>query len=185
MFQKNYNYEIIDLLLKERMHLREIARKLKTNQTTISRKINELVESNVLNSESQGKNKVYFLKKTLESRQLIYITEQYKLLKTINKNHLLRRIFEKIIKNKKIKLAILFGSYAKEKENSKSDIDIYIETENQELKKELELLNSKLSIKIGKYNKENLLIKEIEKNHIIIKGVERYYEKNEFFKENI
>ena len=42
-------------------------------------------------------------------------------------------------------------------------------------------INSRLSIKIGKYNKDNLLIKEIEKNHVIIKGVEIFYEKYKIF----
>jgi hypothetical protein len=49
------------------------------------------------------------------------------------------------------------------------------------IQKELEETNSKLSIKIGLYNKKNLLIKEIENSHIIIKGVEEFYERNEFF----
>lgn len=30
------------------------------------------------------------------------------------------------------------------------------------------------------YNKESLLIKEIERNHVIIKGIEIYYEKINF-----
>ena len=47
--------------------------------------------------------------------------------------------------------------------------------------KDLEIFDSKLSIKIGKYDKKSLLIKEIEKNHIIIKGVEEFYEKTNFF----
>ena len=47
------------------------------------------------------------------------------------------------------------------------------------------MLDSKLSIKIGKYDKNNNLIKEIEKNHVIIKGVDEYYEKNKFFEETV
>ena len=43
--------------------------------------------------------------------------------------------------------------------------------------------NSKLSIKIGKFNTKSLLIKEIIKNHIIIRGLEDFYERAEFFKE--
>ncbi len=78
-------------------------------------------------------------------------------------------------------MAIIFGSYAKELAHKDSDIDIYLETENRKIKKDIENLNSKLSVKIGKYDKNNLLIKEIKKDHIIIKGVEKYYEKNELF----
>ena len=82
-----------------------------------------------------------------------------------------------MIKNKKIGLALLFGSYAKNTAHNKSDIDLYVETENLGLKKELENLNSKISVKIGKFNRDSLLIKEIIDNHVIIKDFEKYYEK--------
>ena len=78
-------------------------------------------------------------------------------------------------------MAIIFGSYAKGLAHKDSDIDVYIETTNLQLKKDIEQLNTKLSVKIGKYNSTNILIQEIEKNHVIIKGVEQYYEKNKFF----
>ena len=93
-------------------------------------------------------------------------------------------IIEKIQNDKRIRLAILFGSYAKGLAKKDSDIDIFIETNNKKIKDDISLIDSKLSIKIGKYNKSNLLIKEIEKNHVIIKGGEYYYERNQFFKEN-
>ena len=62
-----------------------------------------------------------------------------------------------------------------------SYIDIYIETTNNKLKKEIEKISTKISLKIGKYDKSNFLIKEIDKNHAIIKGIEKYYEKKGFF----
>ncbi len=78
-------------------------------------------------------------------------------------------------------MAILFGSYAKLIAKKQSDIDLYIDTDDKKIKKDVELINTKLSVKIGRYDKDNLLIKEIEKNHVIIKGVELFYEKNKFF----
>jgi len=80
-----------------------------------------------------------------------------------------------------IKLAILFGSYSKGLAKQDSDTDIYIETDNKKIKKELESIDSRLSIKIGEFSADNLLIKEIIKNHVIIKGVEDYYEKTKLF----
>ena len=62
-----------------------------------------------------------------------------------------------------------------------SDIDVYIEAKDQKLKREIELINSKINIQIGKYDKDNLLIKEIERNHVILKGAEEFYECNKFF----
>jgi len=58
---------------------------------------------------------------------------------------------------------------------------LYIDTKDNNIKKEVELLDSKVTVKIGDYNKDSLLIKEIEKNHCILKGVEMFYEKNKFF----
>ena len=57
----------------------------------------------------------------------------------------------------------------------------YLRQKFFDLKKEIELIDSRLSVKIGRYDRENLLIKEIESNHIILKGIEQFYEKNRFF----
>jgi len=181
MEQKDYKLEIIQELLKGENHARAIAKNLKTNHMQITRKIKTLQKENIVDYKEIGKNKTYFLKKTIEAKAHIYKTEHYKLIKTIEKYPGLRSIIEKIQKNPKIKLAIIFGSYAKQIAKQNSDIDIYIETTNPSIKNDLKNLNSKLSIKIGKYNKSNLLIKEIEKNHVIVKGAEIFYEKNKFF----
>lgn len=174
MEQKSYKLEVILRLLRGKSHVRCMAKKLNTNHMTISRKIKELSKSNVVDFKQEGKNKAYFLKKTIEAKFYVFMAEQYKLLKVLSPD--LRGIIKKIQEDKRIKLAILFGSYAKDTAKEDSDIDIYIETENKDIKKELSLIDSRLSIKIGKYKKENRLIKEIEKDHVIIKGFEKYYE---------
>ena len=92
-------------------------------------------------------------------------------------------ILEDIKKNFPKGIIILFGSYAKGIPKQNSDIDIYLETNDNKIKDEVKDINSKLSIKIGKFDTESLLIKEIVKNHIIIRGLEDFYERVEFFKE--
>jgi len=169
------SYNILSLIQKEDIHSRELAKRLKTNHMTISRRIKKLEEENIIDFKSEGKNKVYFLKKTIEAREYIKIVEHAKLINIIKKYPRLRKIVEKI-QSKNVELAILFGSYSKGTENKNSDFDIYINTTNRKIKTELELIDSKISVKIGEFNKENLLIKEIIKNNIIIKGVEKYYE---------
>ena len=181
MEQKDYKLEIIDELLKKDNHIRGIAKNLNTNHMSILRRIKELSEENVVDYDKRGRNKDYFLKKTIETKNYLFTLENYKLNKIIKKYPILRGLIEKIQRDKRIKLVILFGSYAKERAKQDSDIDIYIETEKGDIKKELEIINSKLSIKIGKFNKKSLLMKEIIKEHVIIKGVERYYENIEFF----
>ena len=75
----------------------------------------------------------------------------------------------------------MFGSYAKGIAKQDSDIDVYMDIMKNKLKQDIEKIDSRLSVKIGNYEKSNLLIKEIDKNHILIKGIEEYYEKNGFF----
>ncbi len=181
MEQKSYKLEIINVLLKGNSHVRGIAKKLNTNHMMIVRKIKELSKENVVDFTQEGKNQTYFLKKTVETQAYTFIAEKYNLLQTIAKYPGLRNIIEKIQREKKIKLAILFGSYAKGLAKKDSDIDIFIESKDKNLKKELALVDSKLSIKIGAYNREDNMIKEIDKNHVIIKGIQYYYEKNQFF----
>ena len=171
------SYEIILLLLKRPAHARQLAKDLNTNHMTVNRKLKELQLQNILDHEQQGKNKVYHIKDTIEAKQTINMAEHYKQIKTIKKYPELRNIFKKIKANKKISLALLFGSYAKHTSKKGSDIDIFIQTKDRNIKKQLSMINSRLSIKIGNYNKDNLLVKEIKDNHVIIKGVEEYYEK--------
>lgn len=167
--------------MQEENHIRGLAKELNTNQTTIARKINELYEENVVDYRREGRNKVYFLKKGLEAFQMILIAEYYKLLEIIKKYPYLRKIIQEIKKKKRIKLAILFGSHARKTATKGSDIDIFIETKNRSIKNEIENLDSRVDVKIGMFDEKNLLIKEIEKNHVIIKGVEKYYENVGFF----
>ena len=181
MEQKDYKLEIVKILLKGKKHVRQIAREIGTNHMTISRRMQELFRDNVVDFEQEGKNKTYFLKKTIEARAYVLMTEQYKLIQTLKKYPLLQIVIERIREDKQVRLAILFGSYAKELARKDSDIDVYIETKDRELKKKLSLIDTRLSIKIGKYDKMSNLIKEIDKNHVIIKGNEEYYEKNQFF----
>ncbi len=179
--EQNCATAIVGALLSGETHLRAIAKKLNTNHMLVSRRIRELISENVLDFYIKGKNKVYFLKKTIEAKNYVFISEFYKLNRFLKLYPVLRPIVERIQKHERIKLAIIFGSYARGMASPDSDIDIFIETKDRNLKKELEQLNSRLSVKIGSYTRSSPLIKEIEKNHIIIKGVELFYERSKFF----
>ena len=181
MEQKDYKLEIVNNLIGRNWHVRGLAKYLGVNHMLLFRKFKELCNKNALDYKQEGKNKIYFLKKTAEAKSYVFIAENYKLIKLLEKYPNLRNAIEKIQRNKKISLAVIFGSYAKYLAKKDSDIDIYIETADKKLKRDIELINSKINVKIGKYDKNNLLIKEIEKNHVIIKGMEEFYERYNFF----
>lgn len=181
MEQKDYKFEVVNCLLHERGHVRGIANKLGVNHMLIARKVKELSNANVIDYVQEGKNKTFFLKKTAEARAFVFMAENYKTLQTINKYPALRSVIEKIQRDPRIHLALLFGSYAKNIASKDSDIDVYVETSDRNLRKELKMLDSKLSVKIGSYERDNPLVKEIEKYHVTLKGIEYFYEKNQFF----
>lgn len=173
----NISSEILNVLFGEEIHARALAKRLDINHMTVIRNLKELVSENVLEFRKEGRNKIYFLKKNMEARNYELISELYKLNKTLKKYPELRKTIKNIQQNKEIGLAVLFGSYARGTATRNSDIDVFIETKDRKLKQELELLNSRLSVKLGEYDRSNPLIKEIEKNHVIIKGAELFYEK--------
>lgn len=183
MNQKRINlmFEIILRLLREDAHGREISKYLKIPLTSVQRALSDLEGKNVLDFKISGKNKMYFIKKNLCARKYVFSAENYKLLKLIENYPLLEPIFSKIINVCDSSLVILFGSYAKFNAKKDSDIDVYIETSNRLVKKQIEMIHSGLSVKTGVFDVNSLLIKEIMKNHVIIKGVEQYYEKSRFF----
>lgn len=173
-------YKVIEELQKGPKHLREVSRRIDMNHMTVKRALDKLIKLNVLDIKEEGKNNVYSIKKTIESKNFCMVSEIYKLNKFLEKYPELKKDIISLSKIKR-KMIILFGSYAKEKESKESDIDIYIETIDKKDKSKAEEINKKFSVKIGKYEKDNLLIKELEENHIIIKGFEEFYDKNGFF----
>jgi len=175
--EQNVTNEIVALLLQADLHPRGIAEKLSTNHMTVSRKLRELVEDNVVDYRVEGKNNVYFLKKSIEGRNAAMIAEIYKQSQVISRYPVLRGIFMSVQELPDIHLAVLFGSYAKGLAAKGSDIDIYLETDSIAMKKQLEQKHSSLSIKIGKFDTGSILIREIIKNHVIIKGVEVFIDK--------
>jgi len=179
----NLELEIILTLLKNESHLREIARNLNGPHSTILRKLNELLKNNVLDYKKEGKNKIFFIKNNLKAKNYVYSAEIHKLNKLLSDYPELSIILEDVKKNFSKGMIILFGSYAKGTPKKESDIDLYLETDNIKEKNKIKELNSKLSIKIGQFDPESLLIREVIRNHIIIRGLEEFYERNKFFKE--
>ena len=179
--KNNLELEIILILIKKNAYLREIAKILNESHSTILRRINNLLKENILDYKKEGKNKIFFIKNNLRAKNYIYSAEIYKLNKLLKKFPELSVIFEDIKTFFPKGMIILFGSYAKGIPKQESDVDIYLETKNNNIKDKLQELYSKINIKIGSFDKKSLLIKEIIKNHIIIRGVEDFYIKINFF----
>jgi len=179
MIQYNVDLEVVLALLKyKELHVRGMAKVINQPHTNIWRIMKKLLDKNAVDFRFEGKNKLFRLKKGVESLNYVYMAEHYKLLKLFEKYPSMSVITELILSKTNERLVLIFGSYAKFNAKRDSDIDLFIETRRRKVKSELENINSKLSVKIGEFNKNNLLIKEIMKDHVILRGVEYYYEKN-------
>lgn len=179
--EQNLTNEIVALLIKENLHTRAIAEKLTSNHATVLRKLRRLTEENSVDSRMEGRNKVFTLKRTIEGRNAAMIAEIYKQSSIVSRYPVLRGIFQAIQGMPEIPLALLYGSYAKGRATKGSDIDMYIETNDSHVKKQLETTHSSISVKIGAFDTRDLLVREMMKDHIIIRGVEVYFDKTGFF----
>ncbi len=179
--EKNIEHEVILTLINGEMHLRNLSRILDTPHSTLLRKLNLLINENVLDYKTEGKNRVFFIKKNLHAKTFVFNAEKYKLIKLLKVYPEMSVILEEVIKKAENRMVILFGSYAKFLAKKDSDVDIYIETTDKKMKENIASIHSKIQIKIGAFDLSSLLIKEIIKNHVILRGVEDFYDKTKFF----
>ncbi len=177
----NYEMEILLSLLNGEKYGRALAKELQTSLTRVQSILIELRKNNVLDYKEVGRNHIYFIKKNLVSKSFVLNAEKYKLIKLISKYNFLEPLFLDIIEKSNGKIVLLFGSYAKGTSHKDSDIDIYLDGTNEQTKKDIEKINDLISIKIGKFDKNEILMQEIIKNHVVINGGEEYYEKLGFF----
>jgi len=175
MLQKRNDLEIVGLLRRGSSHVRQMSESLGMVPSTVMRTVQRLEKEGVVDFKQAGKNKTYSLKNTLEAQQYLYMTEHYQLLKILQDPQL-RRVICQLKDNTESQLVVLFGSHATGTANKNSDIDVFVETRDKDLKEKLTALSEKLSIKIGKLDKDNLLTKEIIKKHVILQNVERFYQ---------
>jgi len=180
--KRNIKNEIILALLREKqVHLRAMSKLLKIPHSTLLREIKRLKEQNILEYNTIGKNRFISLKKGPESQYSVYEAEYYKTLKIIQQYPELAVIVEQVLESSKEGLIILFGSFAKGIAKKDSDIDLFIETESRERREKIENINSRIRVKIGKFDSKSPLGSEIVRDHAIIRGVEAFYEKNPVF----
>lgn len=174
MFQKKNDFELLRLLENESKHLRRLSAESNISSSTVMRLLNNLIKENILDFVIEGKNKIFFVKDSVEGNIAKIELEYYKL-REILENSTIQRLYKELKLLLDDELVILFGSYAKKSQSKESDIDVYIDKNNKGLKKKIEMISSKISIKSGFFDKNSFLGKEIIKNHIILNNPEKYY----------
>ena len=153
--------------LAKKYYLRELERILDVPVGNIRRELLSLKKSSIFKSEKIG-NQVYY---SVNKQSPIF--EEFKRIisKTIGMEGLIKDALKNI---EEIKAAFIFGSFAKEKEDSLSDIDLMIIGNPDE-----DILISKIS------SVEEKLKREINYNIFSLKDFEKGLKKKEVFLEGI
>lgn len=178
MFQKqnNLDLEVILALLKGESHLRALSKSIDSPPATVKRSVERLISHNALDARRSGRNRILSLRKTIESKEYVLAAEHYKVLKCFRRYPYLAPVAERLLASSKGML-ILFGSHANFTAKKDSDIDIYCEKPQQGI-------DDRISIKSGSFDISSPLIKEIILNHVILRGVEEFYERTGLLKES-
>ena len=175
--QKIAMFESFILNTDEKTTASQIAKKHNLNQKSIYLFMEELEKEGILTSEIQGKNKLYQLNKFNKElvNQFICSVEHLRTVYFYQENPGIKLIIQKILPHIK-GIAVIFGSYAKNTQKETSDLDIFIAGNYNE--KEISSISSTFGIDINiKHQtsfREDTLIKEIKKNHILIKNTEQF-----------
>jgi len=193
MVNKITKYKIIRLFLNDyskKYYLREMANLLEKPHQTIKPYVEQLTKENIL-IKTQRKNITEFglNNKNKQTYDYIIIAEKEKFISRLNKDELIKTLFEKISDFLEDNIFILFGSTV-EKTQKQSDIDLIVVGKSnltKTLKNFEETYNKKVhKIQVSNFKEINsALTKEIYKKHIIfnkteevIKFLEKLYEQN-------
>src|SRR3989344_3954647 len=118
-------YNIIELFYENRnfpLHLREIARKVKLNESSVSRYLNYLFKQGVLKTRKEGNLKKFYLaRENIPKLFPIYDEDKLESLPLLRKKAIREYLAEL---SKKPVFAIIFGSTAKNTFKKVSDVDI-------------------------------------------------------------
>jgi predicted nucleotidyltransferase len=169
------------------LYARAMAKLLGNSHMTLLPHLGRLENLKILISTKEGRNKVYRLNRdNVLSKYYLTTTEELVTINYMGKNFLIRKLAEHLNSLDTSNPLILFGSYADNSATDESDIDLFsIDTLTKEqtnhLKKFEATFGKKINIKTATTENFNaglrtgdILIKEIVRNHIILRNADPF-----------
>ena len=161
----------------KRIYGRSIAKRIRMNQKTVSNVLNELEKEHLLKFEQEGQNKYYFLNEFYPHiKEIIQFIETQRKINFLEKYKKIGDIFPKL-EERTEGILIIFGSYANFSANEKSDLDVFVMGKIKDVEDLEEIYNLKINIvksNENKFDRKEHLVREIIKNHILLKGIEDF-----------
>ena len=162
---------------RKRIYGRNIAKKLEMNQKTVSNILKNLEKEHILKYNKEGKNKYYYLNEFYPYlKEVIQIIETKRKIDFLLKYKELKELFSKL-EERTNGILVIFGSYAKLTADEKSDLDVLVLGKIKNIQDLEDMFNIKINLiksEKKKFDKAEVFIKEIIKNHIILKGKEEF-----------
>jgi len=156
-----------------------VAKKLKMNQKTVSNILKKLEQEDILKFAAEGKNKYYFLNRfNPKITDVIKLIEIGRKIRFLEKYKKLQGLFYELEKRTQDML-VIFGSYANYSANEKSDLDVFVLGKIKDVNDLEKLYHIKINViksSKEKFDKSNVFIKEVVKNHVVLKGIEEFIE---------
>ncbi len=159
----------------DRVYINELSRNLRVDKRNLVKKLRELEKEGILKSENRGNLKLYSINRNYP----LYAEYKTIVFKTIGFEEKLRKLLEEI---EGIKEAYLYGSYAMNKMDIHSDIDLLVVGNHnllslqrnlnklqQEIKREINIVNmDERDFKKRIKNKDPFIFELLKKKHIRI-----------------
>jgi predicted nucleotidyltransferase len=169
------------------IHVRAVAKLLGTSHVALLPYLKRLEKLKILNSEKAGRNKQYTLNKdNLLTKYFLTATEELVTIDYLETNFLIKKLAEHLNDIDTSNSLILFGSHAKDYATKESDIDLFsigklTEDQLKHIKRFEGTFGRKINIKTATTDNFNrglrtgdILIKEVVKNHIILRNAEPF-----------
>ncbi len=176
--------EILKLLIESRetkLSIRKIALLRKINYKSAYAAVASLKHRNIIRLDRYGNTINCSFNNNFDS--LVFLAEDERR-KSLLKNKGFQVIYSRLNRLNFPIIALLFGSYAKKKQNKYSDIDLLIITNNTaEIEQEIKLLPLNLHLAIITHqefvqmakSREFSVVSEVLKKNLILMGIEEYY----------
>ena len=191
MVEKTTNYLKITALYRTdytaSLHVRAMAQLLGTSHVTLLPYLQQLEKGRILQHEAVGRNKQYQLNKAnILTKYFLTTTEELFTIEYLEKHHLIRKLAEHLNSMDTSNPLILFGSYADDTATDESDIDLFIigtltKEQLAHVKKFEATYGKKINVKTATPENFNaalrtgdILIKEINRNHVILRNADPY-----------
>ncbi|MBS3071948.1 nucleotidyltransferase domain-containing protein [Candidatus Pacearchaeota archaeon] len=162
-------------------HIREMAKLIGKSHVSLLPHLKSFEKDKILTSKEVGKSRVYSLNlENNQVREFLSLSEKKETLNLLNKEFLIKKLYDEFLNLNLNGCSVLFGSYASSTHNKESDIDLlYIgelkESEKKRIKqfgktynREIHLTSMNLKKFKEQLSKQGALIKEIVRNHIIL-----------------